>query len=65
MPSPAERYAAAAARSRRDRSELGRFTAGLDFKGDWTLLGGLQSASLTASASVDASVSPARLEACI
>ena len=31
MPSPAERYAAAAARSRRDRSELGRFTAGLDF----------------------------------
>src|SRR6476661_6505736 len=31
MPSPAERYAAAAARSRQDRSELGRFTAGLDF----------------------------------
>ena len=31
MPSPAERYAAAAARSRRDRSQLGRFTAGLDF----------------------------------
>src|SRR3954447_7206725 len=31
MPSPAERYAAAAARSRRDRSELGRFVAGLDF----------------------------------
>jgi ATP-dependent RNA helicase HelY len=31
MPSPAERYAAAAARSRRDRSELGRFTTGLDF----------------------------------
>src|SRR5215204_2450546 len=31
MPSPAERYAAAAARSRRDRSEVGRFTAGLDF----------------------------------
>ncbi|HET7820744.1 MAG TPA: DEAD/DEAH box helicase, partial [Ornithinibacter sp.] len=31
MPSPAERYAAAAARSRLDRSELGRFTAGLDF----------------------------------
>ena len=31
MPSPAERYAAAAARSRRERSEVGRFTAGLDF----------------------------------
>ena len=31
MPSPSERYAAAAARSRRDRSELGRFTAALDF----------------------------------
>jgi ATP-dependent RNA helicase HelY len=31
MPSPAERYAAAAARNRRDRSELGRFTSGLDF----------------------------------
>jgi ATP-dependent RNA helicase HelY len=31
MPSPAERYAAAAARNRRDRSELGRFAAGLDF----------------------------------
>src|SRR6478609_5714401 len=31
MPSPAERYAAAAARSRRERSELARFTAGLDF----------------------------------
>ncbi len=31
MPSPAERYAAAAHRNRRDRSELGRFTAGLDF----------------------------------
>jgi ATP-dependent RNA helicase HelY len=31
MPSPAERYAAAAARNRRDRSELGRFTAALDF----------------------------------
>ena len=31
MPSPAERYAAAAARSRRERSELGRFTAALDF----------------------------------
>ncbi len=31
MPSPAERYAAAAARNRRDRSELGRFTATLDF----------------------------------
>ena len=31
MPSPAERYAAAAARSRQDRSELARFTAGLDF----------------------------------
>jgi ATP-dependent RNA helicase HelY len=31
MPSPAERFAAASARSRRDRSELGRFTAGLDF----------------------------------
>jgi len=31
MPSPAERYAAAAARSRRDRAEVGRFTAGLDF----------------------------------
>ncbi len=31
MPSPAERYAAAAARNRRDRTELGRFTAGLDF----------------------------------
>ena len=31
MPSPAERYAAAAARSRQERSELGRFTAGLGF----------------------------------
>src|SRR5688500_15274138 len=31
MPSPAERYAAAAARTRRERSEVGRFTAGLDF----------------------------------
>ena len=31
MPSPSERYAAAAARSRQNRSELGRFTAGLDF----------------------------------
>src|SRR6187551_1452007 len=31
MPSPAERYAAAAARSRQDRSELARFTSGLDF----------------------------------
>src|SRR5215207_9084680 len=31
MPSPAERYAAAAARSRRERSEVGRFTDGLDF----------------------------------
>jgi len=31
MPSPAERYAAAAARSRRDRSQVGLFTAGLDF----------------------------------
>ena len=31
MPSPAERYAAAAARSRRERAELGRFTAALDF----------------------------------
>ena len=31
MPSPAERYAAAAARNRRKRSELGRFTEGLDF----------------------------------
>ena len=30
-PSPAERYAAAKARGRRDRSELGRFTATLDF----------------------------------
>ncbi|KRE62824.1 DEAD/DEAH box helicase [Nostocoides sp. Soil756] len=31
MPSPAERYAAAAARTRRERSELGRFAAGLEF----------------------------------
>ncbi|HMM96318.1 DEAD/DEAH box helicase [Phycicoccus sp.] len=31
MPSPAERYAAAKARQRRDRSELGRFAASLDF----------------------------------
>ena len=31
MPSPAERYAAAAARGRRERAEVGRFTAGLDF----------------------------------
>ena len=31
MPSPAERYAAAAARNRRERAELGRFTAALDF----------------------------------
>ena len=31
MPSPAERYAAAAARSRRDRSQVAAFTAGLDF----------------------------------
>ena len=31
MPSPAERYAAAAARNRRERLELGRFIAGLDF----------------------------------
>lgn len=31
MPSPAERYAAARARSRRENSEVGRFTAGLDF----------------------------------
>ncbi|NHA68349.1 DEAD/DEAH box helicase [Phycicoccus flavus] len=31
MPSPAERYAAAKARGRRERSELGRFTAGLEF----------------------------------
>ena len=31
MPSPAERYAAAAARTRRERSEVGRFVAGLDF----------------------------------
>ncbi|QKE84759.1 DEAD/DEAH box helicase [Arthrobacter sp. NEB 688] len=31
MPSPAERYAAAQARSRRERSELGRFVAALDF----------------------------------
>jgi hypothetical protein len=31
MPSPAERNAAAAARNRRDRTELGRFTAALDF----------------------------------
>lgn len=31
MPSPAERYAAARDRSRRERSEVGRFTAGLDF----------------------------------
>ncbi|PKW25345.1 DEAD/DEAH box helicase [Phycicoccus duodecadis] len=31
MPSPAERYAAAAARARRERSELGRFAAGLEF----------------------------------
>ena len=31
MPSPAERYAAAAARSRRLRSEVGKFTSGLDF----------------------------------
>src|SRR5688500_5098492 len=31
MPSPAERYAAARARSRRESSEVGRFTAGLDF----------------------------------
>ncbi len=31
MPSPAERYAAAQARSRRERTELGRFTAALDF----------------------------------
>ncbi|MGG5257116.1 DEAD/DEAH box helicase [Phycicoccus avicenniae] len=31
MPSPAERYAADAARRRRERSELGRFTAALDF----------------------------------
>ena len=31
MPSPAERYAAAAARSRRDRSQVGLFTSGLDF----------------------------------
>ncbi len=31
MPSPAERYAAAAARGRRERAELGRFTAGLEF----------------------------------
>src|SRR6476646_5481733 len=30
MPSPAERYAAAAARSRRDRSQVAAFTAGLD-----------------------------------
>ncbi|WP_299448094.1 RNA helicase [uncultured Phycicoccus sp.] len=31
MPSPAERYAAAAARNPRERAELGRFTAALDF----------------------------------
>ncbi|GGL23979.1 DEAD/DEAH box helicase [Phycicoccus endophyticus] len=31
MASPAERYAAAAARNRRSRAELGRFTASLDF----------------------------------
>ncbi len=31
MSSPAERYAAAAARNRRERLELGRFIAGLDF----------------------------------
>ncbi|MBM6405802.1 DEAD/DEAH box helicase [Phycicoccus sp. CSK15P-2] len=31
MPSPAERYAAAKARNRREHSELGRFVAGLDF----------------------------------
>ncbi|MGL5928571.1 MAG: DEAD/DEAH box helicase [Dermatophilaceae bacterium] len=31
MPSPAERYAAARDRARRERSELARFTAGLDF----------------------------------
>ncbi len=31
MPSPAERYAAATVRSRRERSELGRFAAALDF----------------------------------
>ena len=31
MPSPSERYAAAAARSRRDRSQVGVFTSGLDF----------------------------------
>ncbi len=31
LPSPAERYAAAKARGRRDRSELGVFTASLDF----------------------------------
>ena len=31
MSSPAERYAAAAARNRRERSELARFTASLEF----------------------------------
>lgn len=35
------------------------FTAGLDLKGSWTILGGLQSASLTASAGVNASVKAA------
>lgn len=35
------------------------FNAGLDLKGDWTVLGGLQSASLTASAGLTASVKAA------
>lgn len=36
-----------------------QFTAGLTFKSDWTFLGGMQSASLTANAGVDATVKAA------